>query len=112
QLVLFKPLLRTANSSDNAGFQILLASHKIEDFAFNWIEEQSIDREIAALNIFARISAELNAVGVASIAVTDVAAKRRNFNNISFRMIGGNGRGLDCRSKLPSVRRTRRYEHH
>src|SRR5580704_2132160 len=83
KLVLGKAPLGIANGSNDPVLQILLPPDEIQDLVRVRIEQQAIDGEIAALNIFLRIFAEANLVGMTAVAVSDVAAKRGNLDSTS-----------------------------
>src|SRR5580658_10464925 len=81
ELVFGEPSVRIADGSDDSGFEILASANEIQNLVRDRIEQQAVDGEIAAFDIFSRILAETNLVGMTSVAVSDVAAKGGDFNH-------------------------------
>ena len=72
------------NGANQAGGEVRSATDKIQDFAGVVFHEQAVDGEITAGNIFASCGGVHHLVGVTSIGITDIAAKRGYFNLDSF----------------------------
>ena len=82
QFVFGKALLRIANGANDSGLEIVAAVDIIEDFVRQRIEQQAIDREIAAQHVFARIFAEADFVGMTAIGVAKIGAEGSDLNNL------------------------------
>src|SRR5438094_664020 len=68
-----------ANRAQNSGLQILLSANKIDHTIVDRVEEQTIDREIAALGVLLG-GGEAHANRVASVFILHIRAKRRDFD--------------------------------
>src|SRR6202050_3259711 len=79
QSVFRESLLRVTDRPENSGAQVPLPSGKIQYLAGSRIHHHSIDGEIAPGYILLRRLGKNHLVGVATIGITDVGAKRRNF---------------------------------
>ena len=76
---------RNSGSSDGAndsGFEVLAAADKIQHFILDGIEQQPVDGEVAALDIFLSALAEAYLVGMAAVAVADVTAEGGDLNRV------------------------------
>ena len=73
-------MIRLTDGAQDFVFQILLPADEVDDFVFDRIEEQTIDREIAALGVFFG-RCEANFRWMPAVFVRNVAAERRDFDN-------------------------------
>jgi hypothetical protein len=84
ELVFGKTQRGITDGSDAPGFEVLLPSHEVEHLVIYGIEQQTVDGEVAALNVFAGISGEADLVGMAAIRVADVGPKGCNLNGVTL----------------------------
>ena len=61
----------------------LLVRQQSPELAGRRIEQQAVDGEVAALDIFLRTLAETHLVGMAAIAVADVTAEGGDFDHVA-----------------------------
>ena len=92
QLVLSEAKVRRAGGADDAGVEVLAAVDEVEDgggrrvdlaggmvFQQPGVEEHAVDGEVAAKDVFARVSGEADGVGPAAIGVGAVVAEGGDF---------------------------------
>src|SRR5262249_54225828 len=84
QLVFRKSLARVADGTDDFALQIFATAHIVEHFLCDRIKQQTIDGEVAALNIHSCIPAEFHLIRMAAVSVAAIAAKGRNSDGIVF----------------------------
>ena len=70
------------DGANDSGFKVFAAANEIQDFILDGIKQQTIDGEVAALDIFLSALAETDLVGMAAIAVADVAAEGGDLNRV------------------------------
>src|SRR5215471_17462194 len=58
QFVFGKTQFGIADGTDDLSLQVAPSTHKVKNFIRKWIEQQTVDGEVAALNVLARIAAE------------------------------------------------------
>ena len=80
QFIFFEAPLGIADSANDPRAQIGAAVDVIEDFVGARIEQQAVDGEIAAQDIFLRRWRENDAVGMPPVGIADVRAESSNFN--------------------------------
>ena len=80
QLVFGETQSRIADGADDFGSQILLPADVVENFVRYGIEQQAVDSEVAALDIFPSALAEAHPIGVTAVAVADVRTESGDFN--------------------------------
>src|SRR5208282_5115434 len=80
ELVFAKAIRWAANGANDSCAQIVAPAHEIEDFVRFRIEQQSIDRKIAALHILLRGARVDDAIGMPAVRIADVRAKRCDFD--------------------------------
>ena len=71
---------RFADGADDFGGEISAAADEIEDFAGVVAHEESVDGEIAALDVFLRHLGIDDLVGMAAIGVAEIGTKRGDFD--------------------------------
>ncbi len=79
ELVFADAQARIADGADDALLEILLAADVIDDLVGDGIEEEAVDREVAALGIVLGVG-ECDAVGMAAVGVGGVGAERGDFD--------------------------------
>ena len=82
QLVFGEAQLRPPDGANDSGFEVLASADEIQHFILNGIEQQAVDGKVAALDIFLSALAEAYLVGMAAVAVADVAAEGGYFNRV------------------------------
>ena len=75
QVVLAEPLVGVADGADHAALQILASFDEVQNLAAVRVHHEAVDREIAALNVLARIALEMDQRGTAAVGVVVVAAE-------------------------------------
>ena len=80
QLVLAKAIFGMPDRANDSGSQIIAPAHKIENFVGFGIEQQRVDREIAALHVFLRRFRVNDAIRMPPVGVADIGAKRGDFD--------------------------------
>src|ERR1700723_1604789 len=85
QFILSETPLRITDSSNDSRIEVFASANVIQNLVRDWIKQQSIDREIAAFDIFTRIFAEKNFIGMAPVAISDVTTKRGHLNHVRLR---------------------------
>ena len=79
ELVFAKPQAGVADGADQPAFEVVAAADVVDDFVGDRVEEQAVDREVAALGVVLG-GGEVDAVGVAAVAVRGVGAERGDFD--------------------------------
>src|SRR5579864_4607022 len=80
QCVFAKAKCGISNCTNNFCIEVLPPADKIQHFVLHRIEQQAVNGEVAALNIFARITAETDFIGMAAVGISHITTKRRHFN--------------------------------
>ena len=81
QLVFGEAQLGAADGADDFGLQILLSADVVKNLAGHRIEQQAVDGEVAAFDVFLRTLAESHLIGMAAVGVANVAAESGNFDD-------------------------------
>jgi hypothetical protein len=84
ELVFRKAQRWITDGSDAPGFEVLLSTHEVEHLVIYRIEQQTVDGEVAALNVFAWISGEADLVGMTAVRVADVGSKGGDLNGVAL----------------------------
>src|ERR1700739_2634005 len=101
QLIFCKALLRLADGADDAGLQVSLATYEIKHFSRVVAHDQTIDREVAAGNIFLRFAGINNLVGMTAIGITDVLPKGSHFD---FAAVARHEENAELRANRNAIR--------
>src|SRR5215467_5229525 len=94
QFIFRKSQSGIADCTDNLRFQVVLTTHKVQNSVLDRIEKQTVDGEIPSLNVFFRIAAEADLVGMASIAIADIATE---CCNLDYRLVTSQGIAVRAR---------------
>src|SRR5438132_360739 len=87
QLIFGKAAFRVADGTDNPRIEVLAAAYEIKDLILDRIEEKTVDSEVPALDVLARILTVADLVRMAAIAIPNVAAESCHFDHTG--MLGG-----------------------
>ena len=74
--------LRISDGANDSGFEVFAAADKIQHFIADGIEQQTVDGEVAALDVFLGALAEAYLVGMAAVAVADVTAEGGDLDRV------------------------------
>src|ERR1700687_1919716 len=75
QFIFFESSCRLANRANGFRGQVRAATYKIQNLAFVWIEQQPVDREIAALHVFFRGFCVNHAVRMPPVRVPHIGSE-------------------------------------
>lgn len=92
ELVFFETLRGIADGAQKSCLQVISAAYKVQNAIFEAvagficqrIQQQAVDGEVPAENVFARIGRKAHRIGAAAIAVHTVVAKGRNLGGNAF----------------------------
>ena len=83
QFIFRETQLRPPDGSNDPCIEVLASTDEIQHFILDGIEQQSVDGEVAALNIFLRTFAEAHLVRMAAVAVADIAAEGGDLDGVA-----------------------------
>jgi hypothetical protein len=69
-----------SDGADDPGVKIGAAIGEIEDFARERVEQERVDREVAAQGIFAGVSLEAHGLGMTTVEILEIAAESGDFD--------------------------------